>query len=161
MDALPFSTPMPAALCSDRPARLRRSVGVLPLVAATLALLLASCGPSGVTSTPAPPRHGRVPATRQPVREPPRDPRFQSSPGLEGVIGADQKQLVRLFGEPRLDVWEGDARKLQFAGSACVLDVYLYPTSSSREPIATYVDARRASDAKDVDRGACVAALKR
>jgi len=38
--------------------------------------------------------------------------------------------------------------------------VYLYPTTASREPLASYVDARRASDGQDVDRAACVAALK-
>ena len=42
----------------------------------------------------------------------------------------------------------------------CLLDIYLYPTTHSREPLATYVDARRASDGKDVDRAACVAALR-
>lgn len=82
-------------------------------------------------------------------------------PGLEGVVGVDAKALSRLFGPPRLDVVEGDARKLQFIGTACLLDVYLYPSSRSREPLATYVDARRASDGRDVDKGACVAALRR
>lgn len=91
----------------------------------------------------------------------PRDPQFQVAPGLEGVVGAGRKDLVRQFGEPRLDVWEGDARKLQFTGAACVLDIYLYPTTSSREPLATFVDARRPSDSQDVDRAACIAALRR
>lgn len=81
--------------------------------------------------------------------------------GLEGVIGSNQGQLVRMFGPPRLDVWEGDARKLQFTGNACVLDIFLYPSASSRDPHATYVDARRASDGQDVDRAACVNALKK
>ncbi|MBW8785081.1 MAG: hypothetical protein JF593_10670, partial [Novosphingobium sp.] len=65
------------------------------------------------------------------------------------------------FGEARLDVWEGDARKLQFTGVPCVLDVYLYPVAPGREPQATYVDARRPSDGKDVDRAACIAALRK
>jgi len=82
-------------------------------------------------------------------------------PGLEGVIGADTAALQRAFGTPRLDVWEGDARKLQFSGEACVLDVYLYPPSPGATPTATYVDARRASDGLDVDRASCVRALKR
>lgn len=82
-------------------------------------------------------------------------------PGLENVVGADAGALTRLFGPPRLDVIEGDARKLQFVGKACLLDVYLYPSSRSREPLATYVDARRASDGRDVDKGACVSALRR
>ncbi len=82
-------------------------------------------------------------------------------PGLEGVIGADSAALQRQFGTPRLDVWEGDARKLQFSGEPCVLDVYLYPLSQGATPTATYVDARRSSDGLDVDRAACVKALKR
>ena len=132
-----------------------------PLAAAALAMLLSACA-GGVTGIPKPPRSGAgVPPVRQPARTAPRDPQFQAIPGLEGVIGATQGQLVRQFGQPRLDVWEGDARKLQFTGTACLLDIYLYPTSSSREPLATFVDARRASDGQDVDRAACVAALRR
>lgn len=142
------------------PSPLRRHLALLP--AATLALLVAACGPTGVASTPAPPkRTSAVPPVRQPTRTAPRDPQFQSIPGLEGVVGASRNELERLLGEPRLDVWEGDARKLQYTGTACVLDIYLYPTTSSREPLATWVDARRASDGQDVDRAACVAALKR
>ena len=67
--------------------------------------------------------------------------------------------LTREFGKPRLEVREGDMRKLQFAGEPCVLDVYLYPLRPGSEPIATHVDARRASDGLDVDRAACIAAL--
>ena len=48
-----------------------------------------------------------------------------------------------MFGTPRLDIVEGDARKLQFSGGACVLDVYLYPPAAGREPETTYIDARR------------------
>lgn len=125
-----------------------------------LSLLLAACDAGGVASTAPPKRTSAVPAVREPVRSAPRDPQFQAIPGLESVIGASRNQLTRQFGEPRLDVWEGDARKLQFAGTACMLDVYLYPTTSSREPLATYVDARRSSDGQDVDRAACVAALR-
>ncbi|WP_255405896.1 hypothetical protein [Novosphingobium sp. CF614] len=131
-----------------------------PLAACSLALLLAACA-GGAAGTPKPPgKASMVPPVRQPTRTVPRDPQFQSIPGLEGVVGATRSQLVRQFGEPRLDVWEGDARKLQFTGAPCVLDIYLYPTSSSREPLATYVDARRASDGQDVDRAACTAALR-
>lgn len=90
---------------------------------------------------------------------PPRDPELRMEPGLEGVIGASRAQLAGQFGQPRLDVWEGDARKLQYGGTACVLDIYLYPTSRSREPLATYVDARR-GDGRDVDKAACVRALR-
>ncbi|MCB2057825.1 MAG: hypothetical protein KDE30_07920, partial [Novosphingobium sp.] len=70
-------------------------------------------------------------------------------------------ELTGQFGTARLDVYEGDARKLQFVGSACVLDVFLYPPAPGREPEATYVEARRASDAQDVSDAACIAALRR
>lgn len=131
-----------------------------PVSAFGLALLLAGCVSAGGVSTPGA-SSGSSSSVRQPSRTAPRNPQFQSLPGLEGVIGGDRKQLVGQFGQPRLDVWEGDARKLQFTSAACVLDIYLYPTTSSREPLATYVDARRASDGQDVDRAACVAALRK
>ena len=99
-------------------------------------------------------------APRQPDRAPLPTARPLALPGLEGVIGASSAELGRQFGKPRLEVIEGDARKLQFSGRACVLDIYLYPTVPGREPIATHVDARRASDGQDVDRAACVAALR-
>jgi len=51
-------------------------------------------------------------------------------PGLEGVIGETAQQLVRSFGQPRLD------------------------------PTATHLEARRASDGFEVDRVACANALK-
>ena len=79
---------------------------------------------------------------------------------LGGVIGADALQLGRIFGTPRLDLIEDDARKLQWTGTACILDVYLYPQPGSSRATATYVDARR-GDGRDVDRAACVAALKK
>lgn len=142
-----------------------------------LALLpmLAACGadkrPVQSASAPvatAPRQHSRLPPVRQPLRQllrppvqqPAPAPHALAAPGLEGVIGASQAELARQFGTPRLEVWEGDARKLQFTGTACVLDVYLYPGAPGREPQASYVDARRASDGKDVDRATCIAALR-
>lgn len=132
----------------------------------TLALallpLLAACG--GTASQPAVKSVSArpVPATKPAPRPIPswRAPKTMDLPGLEGVIGADAAALARQFGQARLDVWEGDARKLQFSGSACVLDIYLYPPRPKAEPQAAYVDARRASDGQDVDRAACVAALR-
>ena len=81
-------------------------------------------------------------------------------PGVDGIIGNTASGLVSQFGPARLDVNEGDARKLQFTGNACVLDIYLYPSAPGAEPTATYVDARRASDGLDVDRAACIRALR-
>ncbi len=133
------------------------------------ALLLSACGGGStgqpVRATKPPPKRAQV-AVATPVRRPappvtPPQARVQSLPGVEGVIGATTAQLTRAFGAPRLDVWEGDARKLQFSGNPCVLDVYLYPSAPGREPQATYVDARRPSDGRDVDRAACIAGLRR
>ncbi|MFA6218655.1 MAG: hypothetical protein WC692_02640 [Erythrobacter sp.] len=131
---------------------------------------LAACAAAPVPAPSRPPPQGSAarPAAPPPqvVRPVPpsgsfRRPRTMSMPGLEGVIGKNQTALADIFGPPRLTVKEGDARKLQFAGEACVLDVYLYPLEPQGEPSATYVDARRASDGLDVDRAACVAALRR
>ncbi|WP_324828889.1 hypothetical protein [Qipengyuania zhejiangensis] len=131
---------------------------LLPLVAAC------ASAPATYTGAPARPATGAPPP--QVVRPAPstRDfkaPRVMNMPGLESVIGRNETALANIFGPPRLEVKEGDARKLQFAGDACVLDVYLYPLTPRAEPSATYVDARRASDGIDVDRAACVAALRR
>lgn len=83
-----------------------------------------------------------------------------SAKGLEAVMGKSARDLERLFGQPRLDVREFDARKLQFVGSACVLDAFLYPEGSGGDQVVTYIDARR-SDGQSVDRAACVDALKK
>ena len=133
-------------------------------------LLLAAGCTTTVVPTPqqtAPPRQPSgsqvVPPTR-PVAPPVtgvRAPEIQRLPGLEGVIEQDAASLTRRFGDPRLDVREGDMRKLQFAGEPCVLDVFLYPLREGREPVATHVEARRASDGQEVDRAACAAALRR
>lgn len=80
--------------------------------------------------------------------------------GLESVLGRGARALTTLFGNPDLDVREGAARKLQFIGPACVLDVYLYPSREGADPVATHVDARL-PDGRDMDRSSCVAALTR
>ncbi len=134
---------------------------IAPVLAS--ALLLAGCGgaansvKSVSTATLPPPPTVTRPVTQRPAIR----PRVMAAPGLEGVIGAGAGDLQRQFGAARLDVIEGDARKLQFSGNACVLDVFLYPETEGREPTATYVEARRASDGKDVDRTSCVAALRK
>ena len=56
------------------------------------------------------------------------------------LIGLDAKALATRFGQPRLQVREGDSIKLQFAGGPCLLDAYLYPSPSL--PRVTHVDTR-------------------
>ena len=136
----------------------------LPAIVALAACTAIPPAQSGPLRPPVirPPASG-VPPTR-PVTPPVtgfQAPQIQRVPGLEGVIEQDGASLVRRFGQPRLDVREADARKLQFVGPSCVLDVFLYPLRPGAEPIATYVEARRASDGQEVDRAACAKALQR
>jgi hypothetical protein len=112
-------------------------------------LLLSACAS---TTTEAP---TVVPAPRVAQRPAP-----YTSAGLESVLGRTARTLETLLGKPGLDVREGKARKLQFAGPACVLDAYLYPPAAGGEPIVTHVDARL-PDGRDLDRASCVAALTR
>lgn len=132
----------------------------------TLAVLLAACAggtpPPRSAANPAPPPPPAAIAPRLALPGGPHAVEVHMAPGLEGVIGATAAQLIAAFGPARLDVQEGDAHKLQFTGTACVLDVFLYPgTAAADEPRATYVDARRSEDGKDLDRATCVAALRR
>jgi len=132
---------------------------LLPLLAACVAV--PSPGGPGVPA-PQQPRPGVVPPTQPPPPVPAfRTPEILRAPGLERVIERDAATLIRQFGNPRLDVREGDMRKLQFSGRDCVLDVFLYPLRPGGEPVATYVDARRPTDGADVDRARCVSALAR
>jgi hypothetical protein len=77
------------------------------------------------------------------------------------VIGSSAAALVRRFGEPRINLAEGDARKLQYVGSACVLDIYLYPVGQGAEPTATHVEARIRQGGAATDAGACIRQIER
>ena len=123
---------------------------------ALLAAMLAGCAGGG---SPAPVR----PAASPP---PPRGtgvaaPQVMAAAGLEGVIGSTAAALVRRFGEPRINLAEGDARKLQFAASACVLDIYLYPLGQGAEPTATHVEARIRQGGAATDAGPCIRQIER
>ena len=83
-----------------------------------------------------------------------------TSTGLESVLGRTARIVTGLLGTPALDVREGPARKLQFLGPACVLDLYLYPPRAGGDPIVTHIDARL-PDGRDMDRASCLAALSR
>lgn len=136
------------------------------------ALMLLAASLSACVSVPEglPPAERPTVSTRPPPQQPvvaaPSSggfiaPTVMNAPGLEDVIGRNTTALANLFGAPRLQVREGDAVKLQFSGAPCVLDVFLYPLRPGAQPSATHVEARRASDGADVDRAACVRALRR
>jgi hypothetical protein len=108
-----------------------------------VALTLAACAPTAV---------------QQPVARPAANVPLPARTGLEAVIGRTAASLSAQFGTAILDVREGAARKLQYAGPACVLDAYLYPPPAGGEAIVTHVDARKL-DGTDFDRASCIAAL--
>lgn len=116
-----------------------------PAAFALAALALTGCVSSAAVAPP--------PAVR-PASATPRLP----AAGLENIIGATRARLIAAWGQPRLDIVEGAARKLQFAGEACVFDAYLYPPQRGAEPVVTYVDARLPTG-EDTDRARCAAAL--
>ena len=117
------------------------------------AALLAGLGLSGCVSrsTEAPPVRPVAPVHTQ---------NTYASTGLESVLGRTARIVTGLLGTPALDVREGPARKLQFLGPACVLDLYLYPPRAGGDPIVTHLDARL-PDGRDMDRASCLAALSR
>ena len=135
---------------------------------ALTALGLSACTAVPQGSRPSAPPPPEVPTTRIPPQAPApppvegfRTPTVHRIAGLEWLIERDARSLFATLGTPRLDVAEGDMRKLQFASDACVLDVFLYPMRPGAEPVATYVEARRASDGAEVDRTSCAQALRR
>lgn len=122
-------------------------------IAGALALMLAGCGeaqvarPATAAARPAPPVP--IPGAAS-----------VASPLPGNVRGQDARALIARFGQPQVDLVEGKGRKLQFLGSACVLDAYLYAQPGSREAVVTHIDARR-RDGIPVDEAGCVAALTR
>lgn len=127
------------------------------LTGALLAACLAGCATDGGGKPAQAPRPGFRPAA--PAM--PRStivvvPEVMAPVGLDGVIGSPAAALTGRFGQPRIDFAEGDARKLQFAGATCVLDIYLYPVAAAAEPTATHVAARVRQGGAPADPGACI-----
>ncbi len=125
-------------------------------VAAAMLLTGVLAGCAGGGSKPAPdPRHAQRPATaaRSSIVV---VPEVMGTAGLGGVIGSRADALTGRFGSPRIDLAEGDARKLQFAGRSCVLDIFLYPLAAAAEPTATHVEARLRQGGAPADPGACI-----
>lgn len=131
----------------DRLSRISRRSAILACAASLLA---------GCAST--------IPAAGPPLRAKTAPPVAALPPldtvGLAAILNRSDQELVALFGPPRLDVREGNGRKLQFSGQSCVLDVYLYPPENGGEARSNYADARDLQGAA-VDRGKCVERLKK
>jgi hypothetical protein len=108
---------------------------------------------AGCAAVPAGRPAAQAPA---PVQQPPAS--AYGKPG-SAVLGANARALTRMFGDPRLDIRERTARKLQFANGRCVLDAYLYTSAKGKEPVVTHVDTRL-PDGRDTDPAGCISALQ-
>ena len=131
------------------------------LAVVSLAGCVSAPKPTRPVATRPPPPQISAPTIAAPSSQSFIAPTIMRLPGLDAIIGADARRLGEIFGPARLTVPEGDAVKLQYAGTACVLEIFLYPLRPGGQPAATHVEARRPSDGQDVDRAACVAALRR
>jgi hypothetical protein len=114
---------------------MRKSFAIAPL------LFAAACAP-------------RPEAASGPAAPAPTAPPTQ----LGGLYGLNVQELANRFGKPALQIHEGNSVKLQFRGSRCVLDAYLYPSRDGQLRV-TYVDTRMSSGA-DTNQAACIAALE-
>ena len=116
------------------------------------ALTLAALG--GCAAAVPPPRNTPPPVSAAPA------PTIVKPVQSNSLIGQSPDAVGRLFGKPRLDVTEGAARKLQFEGTACVIDIYFYAPRAGAAPVATHVDSRT-PDGRSAELNSCVEALRR
>ncbi|MFZ5726468.1 MAG: hypothetical protein ACOY4C_08640 [Pseudomonadota bacterium] len=114
---------------------------------AGLALTLGACAGPAIPHPSARPPAAPPPTAVRPVQN-------------NALIGSSVDAVGRMFGKPRLDVTEGAGRKLQFAGSRCVLDIYFYAPRAGANPVATHVDART-PDGRNAEVNSCAEALRR
>ena len=114
---------------------------LLPLLA--LATMSACVAPQAAVPTPRPP----LSASAAP-----------SGSAQGPLIGQTAAALAALFGTPRQEAREMEARRLQWSNGRCVLDAYLYPQRSGDRRV-TYVDARTPAG-EPVDAEACAATLR-
>jgi hypothetical protein len=110
-------------------------------IAFSLTLAVAACAPRP-QETPAP----QPPAPQQPQE-------------TSSLVGLTPQELVGRFGRPALQIREGSSLKLQFRGTRCVMDAYLYPSGSGGTLKVTHIDTRLRSGG-DIDQAACVFSLR-
>ena len=120
-----------------------------PAASLAIAFSLCACAasPSYVRTAPT-----AMPAPTRTAPPPPAITRDRSD-----ILGQNAGSLTRRFGEARIDLSEGDARKLQFASEGCVIDIYLYPPEAGAAPIATHIVARLREGGEEMDRARCIA----
>jgi hypothetical protein len=118
---------------------------------AGLALTLGACAGPAIPRAAPPPRTAPPPPA---AITPPRPTQNNS------LIGQNANAALGMFGKPRLDIAEGTGRKLQFAGAACIIDIYYYAPKAGADPLATHVDART-PDGRDANLPSCIEALRK
>ena len=96
------------------------------------------------------------PAVEQPVPQP--VPVAPQPERRSSVFGLTAGELVGHFGNPALQVREGQSLKLQFRSRLCVLDAYLSPSANGQQRV-THVDTRTPAG-NDTDQAACISALE-
>ena len=112
------------------------------LLAAVPLLAIAACA-----RVPAEPEVPAAPVVAQP------------QPRESGVlIGLTANQLASRFGRPALQIREGNSFKLQYRGSRCVLDVFLYPSGGAQHRV-THVEARTPTGV-DIYQTDCIRSLE-
>lgn len=114
---------------------------------AGLALTLGACAGPAIPRPSTPPPVTQQPTVVKPVQN-------------NALIGNSADAVGRMFGKPRLDVSEGAGRKLQFAGTNCILDIYFYAPRAGANPVATHVDART-PDGRNAEVNSCAQSLQR
>lgn len=112
-----------------------------------LALTLGACAGPAIPRPSTPPPVTQQPTVVKPVQN-------------NALIGNSADAIGRMFGKPRLDVTEGAGRKLQFAGTNCILDIYFYAPRAGANPVATHVDART-PDGRNAEVNSCAQSLQR
>jgi hypothetical protein len=94
-----------------------------------------------------------APKPSAPVAQPPPSAHTRGE-----IVGLTAEELVRRFGNPALQIREGNSVKFQFRNSECVLDAYLYPTGNAPYRV-TYVDTRTRA-MTDIDQEVCIRSLE-
>ena len=74
------------------------------------------------------------------------------------LIGLTGNELVSRFGNPALQIREGNSFKIQFRGRLCVLDAFLYPSTGAQYRV-THVEARSLAGT-DTNQSDCIRTLE-
>ena len=117
---------------------------MLRRLALVLLALVSACAQS-------PERPEELPAPK-PTPSPAVQPRETGS-----LIGLNGAELTTRLGRPALQIREGNSVKVQYRGSRCVLDAFLYPGARSEYRV-THVEARTLAGI-DTNQEACIASL--